>query len=102
VRLSNEGGGGGRVVLEGGGNLLLGLVVARKTVDPRLDQDKTELGVLVLPVDFEVLANGNRLFNEVPEVLRDGWAKSYPQIKGKENNSQKVNGKEREREADRA
>ena len=51
-------------------------------MDPRLDEDKTELGVLVLPVDLEVLADGNRLFNEVPEVLRDGWAKSYPQIKG--------------------
>jgi hypothetical protein len=79
---SNEGGGGGRVVLEGGRNLLLGLIVASKPVDPRLDQDKTELGVLVLPVVLEVLADGDRLFNEVPEVLRDGWAKSYPQIKG--------------------
>lgn len=45
-------------------------------MDPGLDKDKTELGVLVLPVDFEVLADGNRLFDEVPEVLRDGWAKS--------------------------
>lgn len=81
-RLGDEGGGGSRVVLEGRGNLLLGLVVASKTVNPGLDQDKTELGVLVLPVDLEVLADGNRLFNEVPEVLRDGWAKSYPQIKG--------------------
>ena len=80
--LGDEGGGGSRVVLEGRGDLLLGLVVAGKTVDPRLDQDKTELGVLVLPVDLEVLADGDRLFNEVPEVLRDGWAKSYPQIKG--------------------
>jgi hypothetical protein len=29
-----------------------------------------------------MLANGNRLFDEVPEVLRDGWAKSCPQTKG--------------------
>ena len=29
-----------------------------------------------------MLANGNRLFDEVPKVLRDGWAKSYPQTKG--------------------
>ena len=50
-------------------------------MDPRLDEDKTEFGVLVLPVHFEVLADGNRLFDEVPEVLRDGWAKSYPQTK---------------------
>lgn len=51
-------------------------------MDPGLDQDKTELGVLVLSVDLEVLAHGNRLFDEVPKVLRDGWAKSYPQTKG--------------------
>ena len=48
----------------------------------RLDESKTEFGVLVLPVHFEVLAEGNHLFDEVPEVLRDGWAKSYPQTKG--------------------
>ena len=47
-----------------------------------LDEDKTELGVLVFPVCLEMLADGNRLFDEVPEVLRDGWAKSYPQTKG--------------------
>ena len=29
-----------------------------------------------------MLPNGNRLFDEVPKVLRDGWAKSYPQTKG--------------------
>jgi len=51
-------------------------------MNPRLDKDKTELGVLVFPVDFKVLAHGNRLFDEVPKVLRDGWAKSYPQTKG--------------------
>jgi hypothetical protein len=50
-------------------------------VDPRFDQDEAELGVLVFSVDFEVLADGNRLFDEVPKVLRDGWAKSYPQTK---------------------
>jgi hypothetical protein len=29
-----------------------------------------------------VLADGDRLFDEVPKILRDGWAKSYPQTKG--------------------
>jgi len=81
-RSSNERGSGGRVVFESGRNLLFRLVVAGKTVDSRFNQDKTELGVLVFPVNFEVLANGNRLFDEVPKVLRDGWAKSYPQTKG--------------------
>ena len=51
-------------------------------MNPRLNQDKTELGVLVFTIDFEMLANGNRLFDEVPKVLRDGWAKSCPQTKG--------------------
>ena len=45
------------------------------------DQDEAELRVLVLAVDFEVLADGDRLFDEVPKVLRDGWAKSCPQTK---------------------
>ena len=80
--LRDEGRSGSRVVLERRRDLLLRLVVASKTVDTRLDQDKAELGVLVLAVGLQVLADGDRLFDEVPEVLRDGWAKSYPQIKG--------------------
>ena len=60
---------------------MFGLVVPSEAMDPGFDQDKTELGVLVFPVDFEMLADGNRLFDEVPKVLRDGWAKSYPQTK---------------------
>ena len=80
--LRDEGRSGSRVVLERRRDLLLCLVVASKTVDTRLDQDKAELGVLVLAVGLQVLADGDRLFDEVPEVLRDGWAKSYPQIKG--------------------
>jgi hypothetical protein len=51
-------------------------------VNARLDQDKTELGVLVFTVDFKVLAHGHRLFDEVPKVLWDGWCQSYPQTKG--------------------
>jgi hypothetical protein len=51
-------------------------------MDSRLDQDETELGVFILAVGLEVLADGDRLFDEVPKVLRDGWAKSYPQTKG--------------------
>ena len=51
-------------------------------MNSRLDQNKTKLRVLVLAIDFKMLANGNRLFDEVPKVLRDGWAKSYPQTKG--------------------
>ena len=57
-------------------------------MNSRLDQDKTEFGVFVLAIDFEMLADGNRLFDEVPKVLRDGWAKSCPQTKGMCNNTQ--------------
>ena len=40
-------------------------------MDTRLDQDETELGVLVLAVGLEVLADGDGLLDEVPEVLGD-------------------------------
>ena len=50
---------------------MLALVVTRKTVNTRLDQNKTELRVLVLAVDLEMLADGDRLFNKVPEILGD-------------------------------
>ena len=46
-------------------------------MDPQLDEDEPELGVADLPVGLEVLADGDRLFDAVPEVLRDGSAKSY-------------------------
>ena len=62
--------------------MLLRLVVSCETVDAGLDEDKTELGVLVLAVRFQVLADGDRLFDEVPEVLWDGRCQAYPQTKG--------------------
>ena len=46
------------------------------------DQNQTEFGVFVLPVGLEVLANGNSLLHEVPEVLRDGGSKPYTSISG--------------------
>ncbi len=70
-RSCNEGGGGGGVVLERWGDLLLRLVVASETVDTGLDENEAELGVLVLAVRLEVLAHGNGLFDEVPEILGD-------------------------------
>lgn len=53
LHLSNQRRCSRRVVLEGGGNLLLRLVVTSKTVDTRLDENQTELGVLVLPMVAE-------------------------------------------------
>jgi len=70
--LCDKGGGGGRLVLPGGGKDLAGLVVTSKTVDAGLDEDETELAVLVLAVLLEVLADGDGLLDEEVEVLRDG------------------------------
>jgi hypothetical protein len=51
-------------------------------MNPALNQDQPELRVLVFAVDFEMLADCDRLFDEVPEVLWDGRCQSYPQTKG--------------------
>ena len=60
-RLGDEGGGGGALVPPGGGEDTDGLVVTRQTVDTGLDENQAELGVLVLAVALEVLADGNSL-----------------------------------------
>lgn len=60
-RLCDEGGGGRGLVLPGGGKDTDGLVVTGQTVDTGLDENQTELGVLVLAVALEVLADGNSL-----------------------------------------
>lgn len=71
--------------------MLLGFIVASKTVDARLDKNQAELGVLIFAVNFQVLADGDRLFDEVPKVLRDGWSQSYPQTKRYVMKSQRKN-----------
>ena len=50
---------------------MLRLVVAREAVDAGLDENEAELGVLVLAVGLKVLADSDRLFDEVPEILGD-------------------------------
>lgn len=62
-RLSDNGAGGGRLVLPGRRQDTDGLVVAGKTVDTRLNENETELGVLVLAVALKVLADGNSLLS---------------------------------------
>ena len=62
-RSCDEGGSGRRVVLERWRDLLLALVVASETVDAGLDENEAELGVLVLAVTFEMLANGDSLLD---------------------------------------
>jgi hypothetical protein len=61
LRLCDEGGGGGALVPPGRGENTDGLVVAGQTVDAGLDKNQAELGVLVLAVALEVLADGNGL-----------------------------------------
>lgn len=63
-RLGDEGGGGGGLVAPGGGQDTDGLVVAGQTVDTGLDQNQAELGVLVLAVALEVLADGDGLIRD--------------------------------------
>lgn len=60
-RLGDEGGGGRGLVAPGGGQNTDGLVVTGQTVDTGLDQNEAELGVLVLAVALEVLADGDSL-----------------------------------------
>jgi hypothetical protein len=59
---------------------LLGLVVAGQAVDTGLNENETELGVLVLAVDLEVLADGDGLLDEVPQVLRDRGGEAWATI----------------------
>merc|ERR1719367_495456 len=69
--LGHQGGGGGGDVLPGRGKGLHPLVVPSKTVDTGLDQDETELGVLVSLVSVQVLTDGHGLLDEGVQVLRE-------------------------------
>jgi len=53
------------VQLPGGRKYADRLVVARQTVNPRLDENETELRVLILAVALEMLADGNGLTRTV-------------------------------------
>lgn len=87
--LSDEGRGSGALVPPGRGQDADGLVVARQAVDTGLDENEAaarglakskacdyfvanvQLGVLVLAVGREVLADGNGLLDQHVEVLGD-------------------------------
>lgn len=60
-RLGHESGGGSGLIAPGGRQDTDGLVVTGQTVDTGLDQNKAELGVLVLAVALEVLADSDGL-----------------------------------------
>lgn len=61
MHLGDNGAGSSRLVLPGGGQDTDGLVVAGQTVNSGLDENEAELGVLVLAVALEVLADSNSL-----------------------------------------
>ena len=59
--LRHHGGGCGALVSPGWWENTNGLVVAGETVDTGLDENETELGILVLAVALEVLADSDGL-----------------------------------------
>lgn len=65
------------LLLPGRWELLGALVVAGKAVDPALNKNEPEFGVLVLPVPLKMLPNGHRLLNQEVQVLRDLRCKPY-------------------------
>ena len=73
-RLCDDGGGGGALVPPGRGEDTDGLVVTRQTVDTGLDENQAELGVLVLAVALEVLADGDGLA-DVSKIRPCGFAR---------------------------
>jgi len=59
------------LLLPGGRELLGALVVTGKAVDPALNKNEPEFGVLVLPVPLQMLPNRHRLLDQEVKVLRD-------------------------------
>jgi hypothetical protein len=56
------------------------LVVATQSVDTRLDQDEPELGILILPVTLQMLADGNGLLDKAVQVLGNGGSKTWTRM----------------------
>jgi hypothetical protein len=64
IRLCDEGAGGRALVSPGWWKSTDGLVVAGETVNTGFDKNETELGVFVLAVALEMLADGDGLLDE--------------------------------------
>ena len=69
ARLGHQGGGSGRVILPVRGQLTGALVVAAEAVDAGFDENQAELGVLVLVVALQMLADVHGLLDEAVQVL---------------------------------
>ena len=59
------------LLLPGWRELLGALVVTGKAVDPALNKNEPEFGVLVLPIPLQMLPNRHRLLDQEVKVLRD-------------------------------
>merc|ERR1712138_32744 len=70
--LDNESSSVGGLVLEVSREHLSEAVVPCEAVDTRLDEDEAELGVLVLAVLLQVLADSHGLLDQAEQVLREG------------------------------
>jgi len=60
----------------GGRESLARLVVTSKTVDTSLDENQTELGILILAVLLKMLADSDSLLDEVIKILGDAGRKT--------------------------
>ena len=56
--------------------LLSSLVVTSETMNTALDHNQTELGITVLAVTLQMLANGNCLLDQEIHILRKRRSKS--------------------------
>jgi hypothetical protein len=68
--LCDQSGSSGRLVSPGWWKDTDGLVVTRETVDTGLDENETELGVLVLAVALEMLADSDGLHIDISRCAR--------------------------------
>ena len=56
-------------IFPGGWQYTLCFVITGQSVDTRFNQNKTELGILVLTVAFKMLADGNSLLDQEIEIF---------------------------------
>lgn len=56
---------------------MLGFVISSQSVDSALDEDKTELLVLVLVISFQMLSDSDGLLDQVVKIFRDFWSKTF-------------------------
>ena len=57
--------------------LLCFFVIASEPVNPALNKDQPELGIFVLSVSLQMLADGNSLLDKVVQILRNFRGKTY-------------------------